>query len=90
MRIRKQLAVESGAGLLYTAAEPLSVTYTVITWGTFEDGVLCIRERNGSLDGDLEWPSGVAELRLEDGETRRILLRRCGTFAMSEAGIRQR
>ena len=90
MRIRKQLAVESGAGLLYTGAEPLKVNYEVTTWGTFDDGVLCIRERNGSLEGQAEWPSGVAELRLEDGETRRILLRRSGTFAMSEAGIRQR
>ena len=29
MRIRKQLAVESGAGLLYAGAEPLKVNYEV-------------------------------------------------------------
>jgi hypothetical protein len=90
MRIRKQLAVESGAGLLYTGAGPQAVNYTVITWGTFDNGALCIQERNGSLEGDVVWPSGVAELRLEDGETRRILLRRSGTFAISGAAVQQR
>jgi hypothetical protein len=90
MRIRKQLAVESGAGLLYCGGEPQAVNYTVITWGTFDDGTLCIQERNGSFEGEAEWPSGVAELRLEDGETRRILLRRSGTFAVSGAFVQQR
>ena len=90
MRIRKQLSVESGAGLLYTGAEPRAVNYTVTTWGTFDNGALCEQQRSGEFDGDAVWPSGVAELRLEDGETRRILLRRCGTFAISEAGIRRR
>jgi hypothetical protein len=87
MRIRKQLARESGVGLLYTGGEPLTVSYTVITWGTFDGDTLCVKERSGALEGDTAWPSGVAELRLQDGESRRILLRRSGSFAMSEASL---
>jgi hypothetical protein len=56
----------------------------LLTWGTFDDDRLEIRERTGALEGDQAWVSGVAELRLEGGEQRRILLRKSGTFAMCE------
>ena len=84
MRIRKPIGRESGVGRLLAGGEEWTVRYEVITWGTFEGDRLCIKERNGALEGDNAWPSGVAELRLEDGEPRRILLRKCGTFAMCE------
>ncbi len=61
-----------------------AVNYELITWGTFEGDRLCASERNGALEGGGDWPSGVATLQLEDGQARRILLRKCGTFAMCE------
>ncbi len=62
-----------------------TVSYEVITWGTFEDRKLCRSDRSGALEGGADWPSGVAVLKLQDGEERRILLRKCGTFAICEA-----
>jgi hypothetical protein len=84
MRVRKPIARESGTGRLLAGGEESTVRYEVITWGTFDGDTLCAREWNGALEGENAWPSGVADLRLEDGQTRRILLRKCGTFAMCE------
>lgn len=84
MRVRKPIARESGTGRLLAAGEEQTVRYEVITWGTFEGDALCIRERNGAFEGERAWPSGVANLQLEDGQVRRILLRKSGTFAMCE------
>ena len=84
MRVRKPIARETGNGRLLAGGEECTVRYEVITWGTFDDDTLCIQERNGAFEGERAWPSGVAELRLEDGAVRRILLRRSGTFAMCE------
>lgn len=84
MRIRKPIARESGSGLLLALGMEHTVNYELITWGTFENTTLCNQERNGCLEGGADWPSGVATLRLEDGQTRRILLRKSGTFAICE------
>jgi len=82
MRIRKPISKQSGTARLLTAGGLRSVNYQIVTWGTFEGDKLCITERNGVLDGESEWPSGVAFLQMEDGSEVRILLRRCGSFAM--------
>ena len=84
MRTRRPIARENGSGKLIAAGIEQTVSYEVITWGTFEGNELCLRERNGEIEGGGDWPSGVAQLTLESGESRRILLRKCGTFAMCE------
>jgi hypothetical protein len=84
MRIRRPISRENGAGLLLAGGVESAVRYELITWGTFEGDQQCASERNGALEGGSDWPSGVAVLRLEDGQARRILLRKCGTFAMCE------
>ncbi len=85
MRIRRQIASESGTGQLVAGGLTQSVSYTLVAWGTFEGDTLCVRELHGSLEGNQAWPSGAAELRLEDGRRSRILLRKCGTFAMGDS-----
>ena len=81
MRVRKQIGVETGVGQLCAGGELETVAYNLETWGTFEGDGICRTELHGYLDGDRTWYSGVAELTLANGKTRRILLRRCGTFA---------
>ena len=81
MRIRKKIGIESGIGQLSAGGELETVTYSLETWGTYESSGLCQTEVSGSLEGERTWFSGVAELTFQDGQTRRILLRRCGTFA---------
>lgn len=82
MRTRKPIRSESGIGQLLVAGQSQNVSYRLIEWGTFEGDTLCVKELHGYLEGDPNWPSGSAELTLQDGWSARILLRKSGSFAM--------